>query len=237
MSQKSRAGGRFVGSIVIVSAFVILTLVTAVLLLRQDFHTTRGMLVHAQSQLFQMDAELGAVRSDLAVAQRELAEARHSMGEMLAVLDTANTQIDTLDATLANLQVNYDRMTSGYGYVLRDPTYAEMVEFLTDDATSSQTYHIEEYNCTDFSADVKANAARLGLRCAYVNVYFPDGIGHAIVAFETTDKGAIFIEPQTDEEVDLRIGRSYNASIVPRPGYYYAEPDYDDTVLRFTVIW
>jgi len=42
-----------------------------------------------------------------------------------------------------------------------------------------------------------------------VNVYFQGSTGHSIVAFDTVDRGMIFIEPQHDQEVSLVKGSSY----------------------------
>ena len=237
MQEDPYARGRVLLPVAIATAIIVFALATGLLLLRQDLHATRGMLAHAQSQLIVMDADLSATRSELAAMDRTLSEVRGDLADVAVTLNAAHMEIAQLEAALESLQVNYERTVAGYGYVLADPSYAEMIEFLAADETSSREYHVDDYNCTDFSADVKTNAASVGLRCAYVNVYFPDGIGHAIVAFDTTDNGVVVIEPQTNEEVNLRVGRSYNESIIPNEGYYYPEPDYDDTVLRYRIIW
>ncbi|MGP3668260.1 MAG: hypothetical protein ACKD6N_06990 [Candidatus Bathyarchaeota archaeon] len=39
-------------------------------------------------------------------------------------------------------------------------------------------------------------------------VYFKDGT-HALVVFETMDKGLVFIEPQVDREVKVGVGVRY----------------------------
>ena len=111
------------------------------------------------------------------------------------------------------------------------------MEFLDWDGTSGQEYMESAYTCVDFAADMKANAAREGIRCAYVIIEFRGGGGHAIVAFDTTDRGLVFVEPQFDWEVDLVVGRRYHQCVKPPPGQLMAEPDYDDTITRFVVVW
>jgi hypothetical protein len=151
-------------------------------------------------------------------------------------LTTANEQFNSLQTDFDSLHVNYVRLTAGYGYVLSDPTYQQMESFLAADKTDLNTYNATTYNCVNFSADVIANAAKSKIRCAYVNIDERDS-GHAIVAFNTTDRGLIYIEPQTDEEVNLQVGRHYYQCIIPDPGYHYFPPGYDDTVVSFVVIW
>jgi hypothetical protein len=117
------------------------------------------------------------------------------------------------------------------GYALRNPTYQEMKVFLAQDNTDSKTYTEDEYVCVDFSAAVNNNAEAKGIRCAMVDIFHPEGFGHTIVAFETIDRGLIFIEPQFDREVELVVGKSYaqinNFTPAPR----------DDTIERFIIIW
>ena len=116
-------------------------------------------------------------------------------------------------------------------YTPQNPTYQEMKTFLAQDTTDLHEYVSDEYICTDFAAAVNNNADTEGIRCAIVDVFYPEGYGHTIVAFETTDKGLIFIEPQFDQEVKLTIGQSYSQT------NKFTPPPLDDTVNRYLVIW
>ena len=164
-------------------------------------------------------------------------EAQRSLASATVALETAAARAGTLEDALDNLQATYERFTAGYAYALRDPTYRIVLNFLAADLTNSRRYDLEDYNCTDYSADVKANAAQQGIRCGYVSSYFPDARGHAIVAFDTTDRGSVFFEAQTDDEVELRAGMRYHESVIPQPGNTYLSPPYDHIVVRYTIIW
>jgi hypothetical protein len=117
------------------------------------------------------------------------------------------------------------------GYTLQNPTYQEMKTFLAQDSTNTNAYNEDKYVCVDFAAAVNNNAEAKGIRCAVVDIFYPDGYGHTIVAFDTTDRGLIYIEPQFDVEVKLVDGRSYsqlnNFTAAPR----------DDTIKRYLVVW
>jgi hypothetical protein len=117
------------------------------------------------------------------------------------------------------------------GYILQNPTYQEMKTFLAQDSTNVNNYVEDQYVCVDFAAAVNNNAEAKGIRCAVVDIFYPDGYGHTIVAFDTTDRGLIYIEPQFDQEVKLVVGRSYsqlnNFTAAPR----------DDTIKRYLVVW
>ena len=127
----------------------------------------------------------------------------------------------------------------GHGYTLRDPTYQEVITFLRQDETDKNEY-VEDacgvYVCSHFARDVGNNAEEAGLRCAFVELRYPEG-GHAIIAFDTIDDGLIYFEPRTDERVRPVVGKRYYQCVEPKPGYYYEKPPHDDTIMDILVIW
>ena len=103
---------------------------------------------------------------------------------------------------------------------LRNPTHEEMREFLARDETDANPYVAGEYNCVDFSAQLINNAKANGIRAAYVHIR-AEKWAHALVAFETVDRGLIFIEPQTDDVKKVAVGASY----------------WGRTIVEFHIIW
>ena len=120
--------------------------------------------------------------------------------------------------------------------VLCNPTYKELKKFLARDKTDYEPYLEGEYVCTDFAAEVNNNAELEGIRAAFVAINFPEE-RHAIVAFETIDKGIIFIEPQSDGVAEPTIGKEYWRCREPIPDYHYEKPSYDDTIVEIQIIW
>jgi hypothetical protein len=98
----------------------------------------------------------------------------------------------------------------GHGYTIKDPTYLEMRSFIQRDQTNKNDYLKDVYTCENFAADVCNHAEEENIRCAFVVIHFPEG-GHAIVAFDTVDRGLIFIEPQRDEEMEVEVGKPYGS--------------------------
>jgi hypothetical protein len=194
-----------------------------------------------RSSLLEVEEELDDTKSQLKSSKTELASIKDTLATTESNLATSKVSLNRLQASLgdlqydfSNLKTNYDRMTEGFGYILRDPTYQEVKNFLISDNTNSHLYNTDTYNCANFSADVAANAAKMNIRCGFVNVSFIDG-AHAIVVFNTTDKGIIFVEPQSDVEMNLQIGKKYWQSAI---NHSYANPGtYDDTVVKYIIIW
>lgn len=106
----------------------------------------------------------------------------------------------------------------GTDYLVRNPTYSEVQEILAKD----KTYSAEEINI---------NAEAKGIRAAYVWVGIAATGSYRIVAFETIDKGLIFIDPQLHKEVKVEIGKRYSELIG------LSLPDWDDTITKITIIW
>jgi len=98
------------------------------------------------------------------------------------------------------------------GWYIMDPTYDEAIAFINSDETDENEY-TPDYVCYDFTADFNSNAFQMRYRCGFVYIEFTDS-AHAIVCFNTTDRGLIYIEPQNDEIVTLTIGQTYLGYII-----------------------
>jgi hypothetical protein len=119
------------------------------------------------------------------------------------------------------------------GFNIKDPTYQQMLTFIQTDTTNLKTYVDGTYVCHDYTSDVKRNAFNVGYRCFFVYVELGDATinpSHALVAFNTTDRGIIYIEPQSDKIMDVKIGQPYWDRTI------YMAPYYDDTVTKIELI-
>lgn len=98
-----------------------------------------------------------------------------------------------------------------------NPTYEELVKFLAEDKTNSHAY-TRTYVCSDFATDLDCAAESAGFRAGFVFLVFdvrPEGKwGHFMNAFETSDKGLVFVEPQCDGIYTLAVGHCYMNNII-----------------------
>jgi hypothetical protein len=132
-----------------------------------------------------------------------------------------------------------EKLRSGDNYSLHDPTYNEVLNFIENDKTNEKNYIEDVFDCEQFSQQVNANAENIGIRCAYVIIYFYDtDAGHGIIGFNTVDQGMVYVEPQTDEWVEnLKEGNDYwTDCLVPKGNYYY-EDSPNDTIKEILLIW
>jgi len=91
---------------------------------------------------------------------------------------------------------------------LRNPSFQELRDFILGDTTSRNSFVLYAYECRHFTTTVNNNAEAEGLRCAFVLLCFEQG-QHSVIAFETTDRGLVYIEPQTDAAIHPEVGGQY----------------------------
>jgi ribosomal protein L37AE/L43A len=99
--------------------------------------------------------------------------------------------------------------------------------------------------CADFAERLHNEAEMAGIRCAYVSVDL-SGVGHALNAFQTTDRGLIYIDDtgvggygpsNRDKTVDVQVGQQYiPISLFSDPGWYDTWGDMG-TVTDILITW
>jgi hypothetical protein len=121
-----------------------------------------------------------------------------------------------------------------------NPTWDELIAFLKADDTDRILYQEGKFVCADFAERLHNNAEKAGIRAAFVTIdIYGDANGHALNAFETTDKGLTYVDC-TGSEVKLQeldsfdkiayveIGKEYGAVSI----HYTNTPDYEFYDLR-----
>ena len=138
----------------------------------------------------------------------------------------------------------------------KDVTWAELKQFLQNDQTNKVVYDYDTFVCADFAERLHNNAEKAGIRAAYVGIHLgsiedPDlgcpralfavgANGHACNAFQTTDKGLVFVDDTGAEDGS---GEDCTVSLVEGQTYT-PESIFSDTewcpmgyVVDFGVFW
>jgi predicted transcriptional regulator len=164
--------------------------------------------------------ELTSTQAELTSTQTHLTSTQAELTSTQTQLTSAQTELETTKEEIGDLQVSYDQLISKHGYTIEAPTYKQMMTFITEDKSGN-------------AIDMCNSAEEKGIRCAYVSVRIPEGMAFVIVAFNTIDKGLIYIEPQHNNEVRPIIGKHYYKCVIPN----YGKPGYDDTIEQILIIW
>lgn len=109
-----------------------------------------------------------------------------------------------------------------------DPSYGQLVSFLRDDWTEHGLYSLDNV-CTNFAVRLYDEAQGSGMKAHIVEIWFADGGNpHVIVAFNTTDRGLIYVDDtgrtqkqkeagqmDIDRIVTLEPGQPYTTHFLP----------------------
>jgi len=171
------------------------------------------------------------------VAERAAEEARIE-AEALARAETERKAAEAKEEGLKITPVTPPEITK-ITPALRNPSWEELKAFLWEDKTDQLEYIFPTFVCDNFARTLQANAKEAGWRCAHVRVRLvgypdwfnygiPSNTGHSLNAFETTDRGLVYIDctsthgfsGNADKIIDVKIGKEYiGKSIFPTPGW------------------
>ena len=151
-------------------------------------------------------------------------------------LNKKNLELNTYQEEIEKAQSNISKMKNENRTNLKENlTYDDVISFIINDTTNEKEYDDTWYNCAHFSKDANNNAEEQGLKCGYVVIDLKNEDPHAIIAFNTTDAGIVFFEPQTDEKVNLEIGKDYwNECIISDKDY---ENKQGEIVENYVIYW
>ncbi len=126
------------------------------------------------------DCERSEAEKDALEAELELLRSQY---------EEAAERIDTLEEELESVML--EAGTSK----LRNPSWEELERFVQLDKTDTTEYIKNQFDCEGFTIKLRDNATSRGFRSGYVAIGFGEnGAGHTLNAFQTTDRGLVFID-------------------------------------------
>ena len=195
-----------------------------------------GLLIVTGYLLYTISESISILAEETKSLQTELKGNQQVLDNLTTQLTNTRNDIIQTSENLNNTIDELELRQSGTRYTLHDPLYWEARNFLYNDSTSKKPYNETTFNSANYAQEVNNNAEKMGIRCAYVRVNFSDSEqSHALIAFNSTDQGLKFFEPQTDERVNLQIGKNYWADCIIPSGKYEREPGF--TIESFTIYW
>ncbi len=107
-----------------------------------------------------------------------------------------------------------------------NPSYNELLDFLSTDDTVQNKYDKPNFTCADFAAELQNHAEEHGLNCGYASLKFcGKSSGHAVDVFDTVDEGLVYVDTTSGKPIvtqDLGPGYSYyNLGIISSVTNYW----------------
>jgi hypothetical protein len=152
-----------------------------------------------------LTTDLNASNSEVTTLTQSIALYQETFGEVFAGVEPNYILDDTQppawnDPGPFNASIRFYELVNNPEAV--NPTYAQVTAFVRADVTDSYRYVANYYMCGNFAETVHNHAEAAGIRTAVVFIQFEHGMGHAINAFLTTDRGLVYID-STGSEVNL----------------------------------
>ena len=153
-------------------------------------------LIIAVSLFFLLSCTSSISREELHSLRANLDSAESRVAELSEVLASLEEEHKLLQTDYESLEAKYQRLVDRLGEsTLENPTWLELREFIEQDDTDRLHYSKGDFDCDGFAITLRDQASAYGFRCAYVSVSFGEGVvGHSFNAFETTDKGVVYVD-------------------------------------------
>ncbi len=179
---------------------------------KQTLTSTKTELSSTKLTLVSTQSELSSTKQTLTSTQGELNSTKQTLSSTQQQLAVAQETLGGLGITLSTVKLS-TFLSDNSGAT--NPTWSQLMTFLSEDQTEKRTYIVNVYDCTEFSRDVHNNAEAAGIKAAFVGVDFRDGgSGHALNAFLTTDYGLVYVDctpTGLDKIARIKAGKEYRA--------------------------
>ncbi len=170
----------------------------------------KDTIAHLQNESTAFENDRDALESALAAAEAERDALRAELEESQSRYIDAAGRLEELQTAHENLLA--DLQSSD----LRNPSWEDLKRFLKEDRTDALQYKPGEFDCEGFAINLRDAAARRGFRSAFVAIGFGEGtVGHALNAFQTTDRGLIYVDvTERDSIAYVEKGKPYGTIVL-----------------------
>ena len=155
--------------------------------------------------------EYRALQAELDGAQHEIDEMAEDLAQLEADYQGLQNDYTSLQDNCQSSQTSYQKLLERLEQsALEDVSWPELKEFLEQDDTDRLAYVEGSFDCSGFAITLRDSAARCGIRCAYVEIEFAVEGGHALDAFETTDRGLVYVDSiEADQIAYVKLNELY----------------------------
>lgn len=155
--------------------------------------------------------ELSDARSKIQGLTQDVAKLQSENKSLQANNDRLQKDYDKLQRDYKNLQDEYNKfLEMAKKSSFSNISWTQLQDVLKRDSTDKLEYIEGKFDSQGFALSLRDRLSRYGIRCAYVSVGFDGRPEQALNAFETTDKGMVFVDcVGSDKIAYVEKGRPY----------------------------
>lgn len=177
--------------------------------------TSVGGILIVQQNFSGLSTEKQSLENELFITKEQIVNTS-------SYLNVSRPQLEQINTNLQEMISHVNLQKIGDTYQLHDPLLSDVTQFIANDTRSNISVELD-------------TAKAQGIQCAYVIVRIVSSSSgeYELIGFNTTDKGMVYFEPQTDYRVFPVIGKNYPDCVEGTP---YSAP-FDETITGILVIW
>lgn len=155
----------------------------------------KSQLDNLQSQYDSLSSQYEAISSENQLLQDQVDNLQRDLQkaqEELKLYQDSGISVYSNEQPLVTKNWAMDEVVIINNMIAHNPTWDELMIFLEQDDTDSRLYG--PLLCGGFAELVHNNAEKAGISAAFVAIDFEEGVGHALNAFNTIDRGLVYID-------------------------------------------
>jgi uncharacterized protein YoxC len=194
---------QLLNAIIFVALFIV---IFALLMFIKDLEfKINSMQIESNKTIMKLNQTIESMSNDLAWLGKKF-------DEIVVRQENLVNRVNTIESNLQQANQMIEELKSQKGLI--NPTYFELAQFVAEDTTNTLQYVNNTFNCVDFSNTFISNFAKKGYYSCLTEIVFSNDTAHALVAVNTTDKGLLYVEPQSDIIItSLKVGDDYCAKV------------------------
>jgi uncharacterized phage infection (PIP) family protein YhgE len=186
--------------------------------------TTKTALDSTKTQLSETQIQLSITQSQLSSTTSELSTVKTQLTDTQSQLASSMQQITEYEKTMQALGITVHSATTSWTFngltwthndnaQALNPTWNQLVTFITQDKTDQHPYDIKSFNCVNYATAVYNNSETSNIESATVTLNLRNStVGHAANAFITSDYGLVYIDcTEHDTVARIEAGKVYRA--------------------------
>ncbi|MDD5093913.1 MAG: hypothetical protein PHV74_05975 [Dehalococcoidia bacterium] len=160
-------------------------------------------LESAKTNLDSLEAEYDSLKTGYEEVEAKRDSLQSEYEAIKVQQDFLQPKYDKAIRDLATLEADYQSLLKrAEQSSLRNPTWQELRTFISADETDTYPYSADQFDCSGFAITLRDNASNYGFRSAYVELGFAsESTGHALDAFQTTDKGLVYVDNTERDQI------------------------------------
>ena len=165
---------------------------------------------------------LRATQNNMVITQNQIASTQNKLIKVQSKISNLSSEITELKQNVTayqfTLELYKERVNQFKERAVTIPTIGQLRAFTLNSHINYNKYLNNSFVCSNFANLFVQKFRQEGYFSCVTEIVFDNDMAHMLVAVNTTDKGVVFVEPQTGQIIyNLSIGEDYEHDYLNLP--------------------